>query len=318
MKNIVVLATGGTIAGISNQFSPAGYLAGQIHISQILNSIPNINSLANIHAVQFSNIDSKDISEIFLLNLANKVNQFLNDSLVDGIVITHGTDSIEESAFFIHLTSNSSKPVIFTGAMRPATSFSPDGPENLFDAVSVAADDTASGVLVVFNKFILSPIFISKHHTTAVNAFDSDNPAGFIFNHKPNFYFQPVKNFSFDIPKNLPAVKIIYAHANDDGLFIRAAVNSNVKGIVYAGFGNGSISKIVEDELNFAAKNNIIIIRSSRVNSGAVFSNDTNFIDSGFLNPQKARILLQLALTKTNDREKIREIFKSVNMFSIS
>lgn len=311
---IKILATGGTIAGVANSVTDTtNYAAGTLGIDKLLDAVPEIKNFAEVSGEQICNIDSKDITEKIWLKLANRINELLAD--VDGIVITHGTDTLEETAYFLNLTVHSDKPVVLTGAMRPATAISADGAMNLLNAVRVAVSQNSvgKGVLVVMNDEIHAAREVTKTHTLNVAAFKS-SALGYIVGGTPEFYFTSTRrhtvNSEFNVENifSLPNVKIIYHHACDDGLFVEAAINSGVKGIICAAPGNGSINANVEEILIRAAEN-IVIVRSSRCGGGSVVVNK-NFIDGDNLTPQKARILLQLALTKTNDRYEVQRIFK--------
>ncbi len=315
-RNVKILATGGTIAGVANSATDTtNYAAGTLGIDKLIDAVPEIKNFANVGGEQICNIDSKDITEKIWLKLANRINELLAD--VDGIVITHGTDTLEETAYFLNLTVKSDKPVILTGAMRPATAISADGAMNLLNAVKVAANQNSvgKGVLVVMNDEIHAAREVTKIHTLNVAAFNSREFGllGCVNNGVPEFYRTSTRKhtgnseFSVNGLKALPYVKIIYGHACDDGLFVAAAINAGVKGIICAGMGNGSINANVEEILIRAAEN-IAVVRSSRC-GGSIVANK-NFVDGDNLTPQKARILLQLALTKTNDRYEVQRMFK--------
>ena len=325
-KNIFILATGGTIAGTAGDSSKTtGYKAGALGVNELVESVPALKDYANIFCEQISNIDSKDITDSIWLKLAERINEIFSQGKADGIVITHGTDTLEETAYFLNLVVKSSKPVILTGAMRPATALSADGPMNILNAVRVAASSLAvnKGVLVVMNEEIFSARSVSKTHTINIDAFKAPGlgPLGYVIDGAPEFYSSPARlhtvQTEFDLTgvKVLPYVKIIYGHANDDGLFVEAAVKAKAEGIIYAGTGNGSIHAEAEKALTRASAGGIVVVRSSRVGSGVVIPAEEsyikeNFIDGDSLSPQKARILLQLALTKTKDLKEIQEFFK--------
>ena len=317
--NVKILATGGTIAGSANSSTATtGYKSGAIGIDALVDAVPAVREVAEVSGEQICNIDSKDITDDIWLKLANRINELLSRD-VDGIVITHGTDTLEETAYFLNLTVKSDKPVVLTGAMRPATAISSDGQMNLLNAVRVAANPQSfgKGVLVVLNDEIHSAREVTKTHTLNVAAFKSREFGllGYVNNGVPEFYRTSTRrhtsNSEFDIGglSELPRVKIIYGHAGDDSLFVDAAINSGVKGIICAGTGNGSIHANVEKALIRAAAQGIVVVRSSRCGGGSIVANE-QFIGGDNLTPQKARILLQLALTKTNDRYEVQRIFK--------
>lgn len=326
MSNVIILATGGTIAGSANSATATtGYKAGALGIDTLIDAVPEIKNYANVSGEQICNIDSKDMTDDIWIKLANRINELLAGD-VDGIVITHGTDTLEETAYFLNLTIHSNKPIILTGAMRPATAISADGSINLLNAVRVAASPQAvgKGVLVVFNDEIHSAREVAKTHTLNVTAFKSPELGllGYVNAGTPEFYRTSTRRhtinseFSAENLSTLPYVKIIYGHANDDGLFIDAAIAAGVKGIICAGTGNGSIHMNAEKSLARASASGIVVVRSSRVGSGTVVASeqsytDAKFLDGDNLSPQKARILLQLALTKTNNLSEIQRMFKT-------
>src|SRR5258708_17400895 len=173
--NIVILATGGTIAGAAGSGTQSSYTSGAVTIDAMVNAVPGVKDLANLRGEQVANVGSQDISFDIMLKLANRINQLFRTNDVDGIVVTHGTDTMEETAYFLNLTVKSDKPVVMVGSMRPSTAVSADGPLNLFDAVAVAADPQSKGrgVLVVMNDQIHGAHSLTKTSTTAVQTFMS-------------------------------------------------------------------------------------------------------------------------------------------------
>ena len=326
LSKIVILATGGTIAGSADSvLTTTGYKAGAFGIDVLLSAVPKLKEYANISSEQICNIDSKDMTDEIWLKLSNRVNELLSSDEVDGIVISHGTDTLEETAYFLNLTVKSDKPVVLVGAMRPATAISADGPMNLLNAIRVASSKAAigKGVLITMNDEINGARDVTKVNTLTVSTFKAPELGflGYINAGVPEFYRTSTRrhtcNSEFDIKglTELPYVKIIYGHANDDEIFVKAAVQAGVKGIIYAGMGNGSIHKNAERALAEAAAQGIVVVRSSRVGNGAVIPAEQSYIDHHFidgdnLSPQKARILLQLALTKTSNLSDIQRIFK--------
>jgi L-asparaginase len=323
--NIVVLATGGTIAGAAATGTQSGYTSGKVTVDQMLDSVPGIKDLANLKGEQISNVGSQDMSFDIMLKLAKRINELLASPDVDGVVITHGTDTMEETAFFLNLTVKSDKPVVLVGSMRPSTAVSADGPLNLYDAVAVAADPQAKGrgVLVVMNDQIQGAHSLTKTSTTAVETFQSPvrGVVGVSAYGKNDFYHSPTwkhtASSEFDVSNvtKLPRVDIVYADADMPPDLIDASVNNGAKGIVIAGVGNGNMNKASLDECAKAAKKGVIVVRSSRVPTGAVGRNvevkddELGFIASSELNPQKSRILLSLALLKPHTPQQIQEMF---------
>jgi L-asparaginase len=325
LPNVVVLATGGTIAGAAGSDVQSGYTSGQVGVEQLLAAVPQAKKLANLRGEQISNIGSQDMNDEVWLKLATRVNQLLAQPDVTGVVITHGTDTIEETAYFLNLVVKSEKPVVLTASMRPSTALSADGPLNFYNAVGVAADKDAPnhGVMVVVNDWIHDAYSLTKTSTTAVQTFLSplSGLLGTVAYGKPEWYRKPVgKNttsseFSVTPATVLPRVDIIMANENMDGAMIDAAVAAGAKGIVIAGVGNGNMTKAALDALAKHAKNGIVCVRSSRVTTGQVGRNvEVNDDKMGFVaslghNPQKARVLLRLALLKTTDVKTIQRYF---------
>jgi L-asparaginase len=325
LPNIVVLATGGTIAGAASSDVQAGYTSGQVGVEQLLAAVPQAKKIANLRGEQIANIGSQDMNDSVWIKLATRVNALLAQPDVAGVVITHGTDTIEETAYFLNLVVKSMKPVVLTGSMRPSTALSADGPLNFYNAVGVAASPDAAGrgVLVVLNDWIHGAGSLTKTSTTAVQTFLSpiSGLIGTVSYGQPEFYRGPVgKNtttseFSVDNNTVLPRVDIIMASENMDGAMINAAVAAGAKGIVIAGVGNGNMTASAVAALAAQAKKGIVCVRSSRVTTGNVGRNveidddKYGFVASLGLNPQKARVLLRLALTKTSDPKVIQRYF---------
>jgi L-asparaginase len=326
LPNITVLATGGTIAGAAATDVQAGYTSGQVGVEQLLAAVPQAKKLANLKGEQISNIGSQDMNDEVWLKLARRINALAAMKDVDGIVITHGTDTIEESAYFLNLVCKTKKPVVLTAAMRPSTALSADGPLNFYNAVAVAADKDAvgRGVLVVVNDWIHGASSLTKTSTTAVQTFLSPvrGLIGTVAYGETEYYRGPVgKNtadseFSLDKVTTLPRVDIIMAYENMDGALIDAAVAAGAKGIVIAGVGNGNMTEGALKALSAQAKKGIVCVRSSRVTTGRVGRNvevdddKMGLIASLEHNPQKSRVLLRLALTQTSDVKQIQKYFE--------
>lgn len=324
--NVVILATGGTIAGVGQAGSTdTRYKAGKLPIDQLLNAVPDINKLANVKGEQIAQIGSQAMNDEVWLKLASRINELLSRKDVDGIVVTHGTDTQEETAYFLTLTVKSNKPVVLVGAMRSATALSADGPKNLYDAVAIAASPKSSGkgVLQAMNEKIYAARDLTKTNTTGMEAFGSSNfgPLGFIFNGKTDYYYTSTRKhtvaseFSTDKLNKLPKVDIVYGYANMTATAIDAFVSSGSKGIVMAGVGNGNLYPDAEEALKRAVAKGVVVVRSSRVFSGRttidseVDDKALGFVAAEDLNPQKARVLLQLALLKTTNRDTIQQYF---------
>jgi len=323
--NIVVLATGGTIAGAAATGTQSAYTSGAVTIDAMLAAVPGIKDLANIKGEQISNVGSQDMSLEIMLKLAKRCNELLADKSVAGIVITHGTDTMEETAFFLNLVVKSDKPVILVGSMRPSTAVSADGPLNLYDAVAVAADPKAQGrgVLVVMNDWIHGAHSLTKTSTTAIQTFMSPQRGlvGVSAYGKNDFYNAPswkhtsASEFDVSNVSVLPRVDILFAYADMAPDLIDASVANGAKGIVIAGVGNGNMNKASLEAAAKAARKGVVVVRSSRVVTGTVGRNvevnddEMGFIASDELNPQKARLLLTLALLKPRSSSQIQELF---------
>ncbi len=325
LPTIVLLATGGTIAGSGTSASLGSYKSGELGIIELLKAIPNhLIKIARIQGEQISNIGSQDMNEEVWFKLAKRAQELLDDSRIQGVVITHGTDTLEESAYFLNLVLRSTKPVVLVGAMRNFTSLSADGALNLYNALSVAIDEksTNKGVLVVMDDSIFSAREIVKTHTTHTSTFKALNSGaiGSVYYGKVRYYMQPLRKHTIEsefslsqLKTPLPKVDIIYTHAGMTPDLFQASLNSHAKGVVIAGVGNGNVSAGFLKAMQEASEMGVVIVRSSRVGSGEISLgeiDDKTFITSDNLNPQKARVLLQLALTKTNDKAKIQEMFE--------
>jgi len=324
-KNIVILATGGTIAGAAATGTQSAYTSGAVTIDTMLNAVPGIKDLANIKGEQISNVGSQDMTFDIMLTVAKRINQLLSVNDVDGIVITHGTDTMEETAYFLNLVVKSDKPVVLVGSMRPSTAVSADGPLNLYNAVAVASDPRSQGrgVLVVMNDWIHAAHSLTKTSTTDVQTFMSPlrGLVGVVAYGKSDFYNSPrwrhTSESEFDISQvaKLPRVDIIFACADMSPDLIDASVNNGAKGIVIAGVGNGNMNKASIEAAARAVKKGVVVVRSSRVATGLVGRNvevnddDLGFVASDELNPQKSRILLSLALLKPRPTAEVQELF---------
>ncbi|AMK26983.1 L-asparaginase [Campylobacter jejuni] len=323
-SRIAILGTGGTIAGfIDSTIATTGYAAGAIDIDVLIKAVPQIRDLADISWEQIANIDSSNMCDEIWLRLAKKIAKLFAEG-IDGVVITHGTDTMEETAYFLNLTIKSDKPVVLVGAMRPSTAISADGPKNLYNAVALVVNKEAKnkGVMVAINDKILSARGVVKTHSLNVDAFSSPDfgDLGYIVDGKVFFYNNVTKahtkNAPFDVSKltSLPKVDILYSYSNDgSGVAAKALFEHGTKGIVVAGSGAGSIHKNQKDVLKELLKKGLKVVVSSRVVAGCVAVSDSDeklgFISAEDLNPQKARVLLMLALTKTSDPKKIQEYF---------
>ncbi|HIF9356858.1 TPA: L-asparaginase 2 [Photobacterium damselae] len=326
LPNIKILATGGTIAGAGQSATESNYTAGKVGVDALIAAVPDMTKIADISGEQVVSIGSQDMNDEVWLKLAKRVNELLAQDDVDGIVITHGTDTMEETAYFLDLTVKSKKPVVLVGAMRPSTAMSADGPVNLYNAVVAATDEDSKGrgVLVTMNDTIFDARDVAKTNTTSVNTFQSPNfgPLGYIHNSDAKYQRSPERKHTtetvFDVSKltSLPKVGIVYNYANASDLPVKALIDAKFDGIVSAGVGNGNLYHTVFDQLEKASKDGIMVVRSSRTPTGSttldaeIDDAKYGFVASGTLNPQKARILLMLSLTQTKDYKDVQKMFQ--------
>jgi len=325
LPRVRVLATGGTIAGAQAGASSYGYKSGEYDVHTLIAAVPNLDKLANITGEQVANIGSQDMNDEVWLQLAKRLNEVLKSSDTDAVLITHGTDTLEETGYFLSLVTKSWKPVVMVGSMRPATAVGADGPANIYNGVATATDPGAKGrgTLVALNDEIHYARNVVKTDTTSLQTFKSLNrgPAGLVHTGKVEWFQKmntklgPDSEFKVDDLDRLPRVDIIYAHANMSADLIDAAVKNGAQGIVVAGVGDGNMTAAALDALTKVVKGGIAVVRSTRLPMGLVLRNnevnddEIGTIASGELNPAKSRVLLQLALTKTKDPIKIQKMF---------
>ena len=324
---IKVLATGGTIAGAQASSSEVGYKSGTFSVDDLIKAVPQLKDVADLTGEQVANIGSQTMNHDVWLKLAKRVNEVLQDGSTDGVVITHGTDTLEETAYFLSLVVKSDKPVVLVGSMRPATAISADGPANLYNAVALAASPEARGrgPMIVIDDEIHYAREAQKTNTTELDTFHSPNRgrAGVMNVGKIEFFSQNTtrhttkSEFTVDgkTARDLPRVEIVYSYENLGPEVIDFLVKQGVKGIVLAGVGDGNSTDAAIAALSAAAKKGVAVVRSSRTGSGLVVRNvevdddKLGFIASMELSPQKARILLMLALMNTNDPVKLQQVF---------
>jgi L-asparaginase len=326
---VYVLSTGGTIAGQgSSSTDLSNYKPGSILGEQLVKAVPQIAEIADVRVEQIVNIPSHDITIANWLALAKRIQRIVSeDPAAAGFVITHGTNTLEETAYFLNLTIKSDKPVVLVGSMRPATAISADGPLNLLNAVKTAMSPDAKGrgALIVMNDQIGSARDTTKTNTLRVETFKAPELGllGYVDEDRVTFYRATTRkhtvNSEFDIAplSQLPKVAVAYSYVEPEPAMIRALVAAGVKGIVFAGTGNGALSTAERDavaEINkMPAASRPVLVRSSRVGNGRVTAtgqfDELGVIPADTLNPQKARILLMLALTRTADPKEIRRMF---------
>jgi L-asparaginase len=324
-----VLSTGGTIAGAgASSTNLAEYRGGTILGEELVRAVPEIKQFANVKVEQIVNVGSPNITLENLITLANGINKiFAEDPKVAGVVVTHGTNTMEETAYFLNLTVKHDRPVVLVGAMRPSTAISADGPLNLLNAVRTATSPEArgKGVLIVMNDEINGARDVTKTNTYRVETFRSPELGylGYVDEDKVTFYRTSTKrhtvNSEFDVNglRELPRVDIVYSYIEPNVTMVRALHMSGVKGIVFAGTGAGLISNFEKDAakaiLSSPSDSKPVLVRSNRTGNGRVIGrkeyDELGYVPGDNLNPQKSRILLMLALTRTSDVKEIRRMF---------
>jgi L-asparaginase len=323
LPKVIILATGGTIAGQGASAERAGYTAGKIPIDQLVGTIPTVKKIADITGEQVASVGSQDMTIDIWKKLAVRINEIYKNHEANAVVITHGTDTQEETAYFLDLLVPNDMPVVLTGSMRASTAISADGPKNLYDAITVAINPKTRGrgVLVSFNEGIFDAREVIKLSTTKVNAFESLNsgPVGQVYDGKVEYYSSSARevNTPFQITEStkLPRVDIVYMYADATADQIDLLIQKKVDGIVIAGVGNGNFNKAYMDAVKRAVDAGIIVCRASRAPSGRVVledeinDNELGTIVSDDLTPQKARVLLMLGLTKTKDKKTLQQYF---------
>lgn len=321
-KKIFILATGGTIAGIAQ--SPLdffGYTAGSAKIEDILAKLPEIKDLADLAWEDFCQIASENADPKTWLAIARRAQQLLDSDAIDGLVITSGTDTLEEMAYFLNLLLKTAKPVVITGAMRPLSAYGTDGPVNLYNAVSVAASKQSAGkgVLAVLNDTILAARGLCKQdsyrlHTFGANEFGS---LGYVAAGEVHFMAEPrpkhtlaTELYIADI-KELPAVEIFYMYGGANAALLRNLVAQNTKGLIVAGFGNGTFSDQVAGQLTSLMGQGIVCAVASRTRGGFAVSHLAGLLTAADLSAQQARILLLLGLACGKSKAEIKDYFWS-------
>jgi glutamin-(asparagin-)ase len=325
LPNVVILATGGTIAGAgASAVNSATYSAAKVPVDKLIAGLPELSKVANVRGEQVFQIASESLTNDNLMVLAKRVSALAKQPDVDGIVITHGTDTLEETAYFLNLTVHTPKPIIVVGSMRPGTALSADGALNLFDAVSVAAskDAAGKGVLVTMNDEIHTGRDVSKTVNIKTEAFKSQwGPLGMVVEGRNYWFRAPVKRhtmqseFNIDNIDGLPPVEIAYGYEGVPPTAIDALAKSGIKALIHAGTGNGSVADRIVPVLQKVRGDGILVIRSSRVPDGFVIRNAEqpddkyDWVVAHDLRPQKARILAMVAMTKTSDTKELQRIF---------
>ncbi|MBL11005.1 MAG: L-asparaginase [Acidiferrobacteraceae bacterium] len=316
---IVIIGTGGTIAGRAKVSSDLSYNAAELTVDELALSVPGLDELADIVLCDLFSLNSKDMGPIEWIKLALTVKEYAENADISGIVVTHGTDTLEEAALFLELTLNTPKPVVITGSMRASTALSADGPSNIYQAVQVSTEASASerGVLVVFNGEIYAGWRIMKAHSLNTGAFGSVISPGYLIG---NVY---PGHTSFFVPKGfvwhrgffssvltnnskLPDVVIHYVTAGGSENILSGLQTDSFAGLVLAAFGSGEIPEVLMPKLIEFAKKGLPIVVSSRVQNAVVLpetmtlEESETVIASRHLNPQKSALLLSLILATEN------------------
>ena len=325
LPRVIILATGGTIAGAGASADRAGYTAGKIPIDDLIGSIPTVKKIATITGEQIASVGSQDMTTDIWKKLTVRINEIAKNKEADGIVVTHGTDTQEETAYFLDLALTTDIPVVLTGSMRPATAISADGPKNLYDAITIAINPNSKGrgVLVSFNEGIFDARDVMKLSTTKTNAFGSPNtgPVGQAYDGRVEYYSRSEREVKPKSPvmitndTKLPRVDIVYMYADAPADQLDMLIGKKVDGIVIAGVGNGNFNKAYMDAVKKAVATGVIVCRASRTPSGRVVLHDEinddelGTIVSDDLTPQKARVLLMLGLTRSKDKKQLQDLF---------
>ncbi len=323
-----IVATGGSISGVGPHrldFLLYSELGQKLDIEEMLARIPEAQDIANLRSEDLIKVGSTSVGPPEWLQLAQRINQLLQeDASLAGVVVTHGTATLEETAYFLHLTVKSDRPVVITGAMRPPTAVGTDADLNLLDAIRLAAcpDSPGRGVLTVLNNEIQCARDVTKSNTLRVETFNSRELGvlGYVDSDGEVIFYRDVTRAHttetpFDVNglTSLPRVDIVYAYGGADGALIHAAHQNGADGLVLVGFGSGTFPPVFLAAGAQVAQQGIPVVLASRATSGRIIITprkaESGFIVSDDLLPQKARILLMLALATTRDRQAIQEMF---------
>lgn len=322
---LALLATGGTIASSGQSQAQLQDYSVDTKIEAMLAAVPATADLADFECEQICNVESHCLNDAVLVPLARRVQAVCDRADIDGVVITHGTDTLEETAYFLHLVVHTKKPIVLVGAMRPATAMSADGPLNLYHAVAVACHPASHGrgVLVVMNDRIASARYMTKGHANGVEAFvpTEFGYLGLVAGQTVRFENQLLTRHTYcsdiHLPKSidqLPMVDVIYDHQGAGTHHFEASIEAGAKGVVLAATGQGSLSPQGKQGVRLVRDKGLAVVRASRVWQGWIRPSEKDQIHGSVaaqtLNPAKARILLRLALTNTNDPETLQAYFE--------
>lgn len=328
LSSVAVLATGGTIAERTD--SKSGGAVPAVSAKDLVAAVPGLSKLANIGVLQFSNVDSSQMTPMNWARLSARLDDVLSREDISGAIVTHGTDTMSDGAFFVDTTLNSNKPVVFTGAMNDASSPNPDGAGNIYDAVIQVLSPNAQnwGVSVTLNRYINSARHVRKTQTTNVQTFNSGEKGylGYVFNNHVQRFNDRLHRVRIPLPEplpdTLPDVPLIMAYAGSDGRLLRHAIDTGAKGIVVNGVGAGNVNADLFEAIKYALAKDIPVVIATRVYHGSVEpiygdagGGDTlqkaGCILAGDLPATKARLLLMIGLLHHGaDPEALSELFQ--------
>jgi L-asparaginase len=328
LPRVGLIITGGTIDSIgTDRLDLAWYIEAGKRLGggKLLEQLPELAGIASVEEIPFRRLPSQSLVDNDWLDLLRRIHAIFEQGQADGIVITHGTNTLEETGYFLNLALKTEKPVVLVGAMRPASAISADGYLNMLNAIRVAADPASRGrgCLVVMNDTIFNARDVTKNATYRVQAFESRDlgPLGFadadgnvVYYHRPERKHTTGTEFDLRSTQALPRVDVVVSYVGADGAMIDAAVNAGARGIVSAATGAGRPTPKEDEAFDRAyAEKKVLMCLSSRVASGRTVRSPglakRGFIAADNLQPWKARILLSLALAKTNDVEEIQRMF---------
>ncbi|WBW70787.1 L-asparaginase [Schizosaccharomyces osmophilus] len=320
LPNVTIFAMGGTIAGSASSSSEtADYTAGAVGVKALVEAVPAIKNVSNVRGIQVTSVGSENLTPTNVLNLTHLIlNEVAKDD-VHGVVVTHGTDSLEETAMFLDLTVNTTKPIVVVGSMRPSTAISADGPMNLLNAVSVAASDRSvgRGTMILLNDRIGSAFYTTKTNGNTLDTFKSYEAGflGMIVDQRPHFYYTPatpVGKVQFDVKNTtvLPQVDILYGYQGLNPKLAKSAVDFGSKGLVLAGMGAASWTNPGNEVVDGLIRNHSIPVVYSHRTMDGYSDYSYNGIPAYFHNPQKARYMLMLAINAGYSIQNITDMFQ--------
>lgn len=322
LPHVVVVTTGGTVAMKVDE--KTGALIPAVSGKDLIEAVPALGKIATIETTEFINIDSSQMTPQVWRDLAEKVDSILARDEVTGVVVTHGTDTMEEGVFFLQTTLKSKKTVAFVGAMRSASDLSADGPANIYDAVKtvVSPESKGWGAVLVMDQYVNEARYVQKSHTTNPHTFMSGQYGylGYVVNNKVMKFHDVIKVTKVDLPKTLVKVPLFHTYPGDDGASIKHAVDDGAKGIAVAGLGAGNVSKEVFAAVKYALSKNVPVVIGTRVYEGGVYpmygsegGGSTLMKAGAFLSKDlalnKARMLLLLGVSNGLKGEELSKLF---------